>query len=208
MSIRFFPKVVRFFDLFERQNALLKEAATLLHAIFNDFSDVPERCGRINDLETEGDRLSREIAAQLSLTFITPLDREDIHAINMAQEDLLNAIRAISSRIGLYRFDKPEQAAVDLVDNLRMIVGEIEQMLRLLSHRKDEEGPSQRVHTLKNDADMQLLVVLGELYEAVPSEKGLLRLIQWTQIYDRIEQALERAEALANVVEGVHIKNA
>lgn len=209
MSISFFPKVVKFFELFEKQNALLKEAAGVLDSIFSDFSNVPAKCERINHLEAQGDLVSREISTQLSLTFITPLDREDIHAINVAQEELLNAIRSISSRIGLYRFEKPEPAAVDLVDNLRMIVGEIETMLLKLSNKKEVEEHSKRVHTLQNESEMHLLVVLGELYESVPSgPEGLIHVIKWTQIYDRIEQALDRADLLANIIEGVSIKNA
>jgi len=76
------------------------------------------KCEKIKQLEIQGNLISREISTELSQTFITPLDREDIHAFNMAQEDLLNAIRAISSRIGLYRFDSPERTAVALVENI------------------------------------------------------------------------------------------
>ncbi|MDD5169143.1 MAG: DUF47 family protein [Syntrophales bacterium] len=209
MSISFFPKIVKFFALFEKQNAILKDAAIILDSIFKDFREVPAKCERINQLETEGDLISREISTQLSLTFITPLDREDIHAINMAQEDVLNAIKAISSRVGLYHFKNLERAAVDLVDNVLMMVLEIEIMLKKLSSKKEVERHSQTVHTIKNESELQLLVVLGELYESVPTgPEGLLHIIKWTHIYDRIEQALDRANVLANIVEGISIKNA
>lgn len=209
MSISFFPKIVKFFDLFEKQNRLLTEAIAVLDSIFNDFRDVSARCERIHQLEAEGDLLSREISTQLSLTFITPIDREDIHAINMAQEDLLNAIKAISSRVGLYRFKSLERAAVDLVDNLRLMIGEIEIMLKKLSSKKEVEEHSKKVHAIRNESELHLLVVLGELYESVPNgHEGLLRVVMWTQIYDRIEQALDRADALANTIEGISIKNA
>jgi uncharacterized protein Yka (UPF0111/DUF47 family) len=209
MSISLFPKVVKFFELFEQQNALLTEAAELLDSIFSDFKDVPAKCERINHLEAQGDLLSRDISTQLSLTFITPLDREDIHAINMAQEDLLNGIRAIASRIGLYRFEKPDRAAVDLVNNLRLIVAEIAKMLGQLGSKKEVEEHSRKAHDLQGESEMHLLVVLGELYESVPSgPEGMLHIIKWTQIYDRIEQALDRADVLANIIEGISIKNA
>ncbi|MCE5281937.1 MAG: DUF47 family protein [Deltaproteobacteria bacterium] len=209
MGISFFPKVVKFFDLFNRQQAILKEAAVILDSIFKDFNDIPSKCEKINQLEIQGDLISREIATELSQTFITPLDREDIHAINMAQEDLLNAIRAISSRIGLYRFDSPEQAAVDLVENIRLIVEETEKMLAKLGGRKELQEHSRTAHDLQNESKLQLLVVLGALYESLPEgPEGLLHLVKWTQIYDRIEQALERADSLANIIEGISIKNA
>jgi uncharacterized protein len=209
MSISFFPKIIKFFDLFNKQNVILKDATVVLDSIFKDFDDVPAKCERINLLEAEGDLISREISTQLSLTFITPLDREDIHAINMAQEEVLNSIKAISSRIGLYRFKKLEQAAVHLVDNVRLIVEETEVMLKKLSSKKEVEEHSKTVHALQNESELLLLVALGELYETVPAgSDGLMHIIKWTQIYDRIETALDRSEILANIIEGISIKNA
>ena len=209
MSFSFFPRIVKFFDLFERQSGLLREAVVELDSIFKDFSDVPGKCQRIYLLETEGDSLSREISSQLSLTFITPLDREDIHAINSAQEEVLNIIRAIASRIGLYQFESLEPAAVGLVENLRIVVEETGKMFRKLRSKKEVEEHSKTVNKIKNESELQLLLALGVLYESDPAETGrLLHVIKWTQIYDRIEQALDKAEVLANIIEGVSIKNA
>jgi uncharacterized protein len=209
MSISFFPRIVKFFDLFEKQSGMVKDAAVILDSIFHDFNDVPAKCERINELEARGDSLSREISTQLALTFITPLDREDIHAINVAQKDTLNMIKAISSRIGLYRFKALERVAVDLVENLRMMAEETEKMIKMLGSKKAVEEHSRTVDKIKNESEMQLLVALGELYESdLASREQLLYIVMWTQIYDRIEQALDKAEALANVIEGVSIKNA
>lgn len=209
MGISFFPRIVKFFDLFEKQNDIVKDAAGVLNSIFQDFSDVPAKCEQINKLETRGDVISREISTQLALTFITPLDREDIHAINMAQEDVLNMIKAISSRVGLYKFKTLERAAIDLAENLKTIVGETEKMLKKLNSKRVVEEHSMTVNKIKNDSEIHLLVALGELYESDPaSHERFLYIIMWTQIYDRIEQALDKAETLANIIEGVSIKNA
>jgi uncharacterized protein len=209
MSISFFPKVIKFFDLFEKQSRIAGDAVVLLDSIFKDFQNVPEKCERINKLEMEGDKLSRKIASQLSLSFITPLDREDIHAINMGQEDVVNAIKAVSSRIGLYRFKKLEAGSVELVENLRMIVEETERMLLKLSSKKEVTEHSRNIIRIKNESELQLLIALGELYDSDPTEKErLLQVVMWSQIYDRIEHALDKAEVLANIIEGVSIKNA
>lgn len=209
MSISFFPRIVKFFELFEKQSGIVRDAAVLLDSIFQDFSDVPAKCERINQLEAQGDGLSREISTQLALTFITPLDREDIHAINMAQEDVLNMLKSIASRTGLYKFKTLERTAVDLVENLRMIVEETEKMLKKLGSKKAVEEHALTVNKIKNESELQLLVALGELYESdLLSHERLLYVIMWAQIYDRIEQALDKAEVLANIIEGVSIKNA
>jgi len=209
VSISFFPRVVKFFELFEKQSRLLKDAADSLNSIFQNFSDVPAKCERINKLEFEGNGLSREISTQLALTFITPIDREDIHEINMAQEDVLNTIKAISQRVGLYRFKTLEQSSIGLVENLRLIVEETDKMIGMLSSKKSVEKHSVNISKIINESKLHLLVSLGELYESGPlSQEQLLYIMMWTQIYDRIEQALDKAEVLTNIIEGVSIKNA
>ena len=209
MSISFFPRTVKFFELFEKQNGIVKGAVVILDSIFQDFNDVSAKCEQINKLEKEGDGISREISSQLALTFITPLDREDIHAINMAQEDVLNMIKAVSSRVGLYQFKELERLSVELIENLRIIIEETEKMLKMLHSKKNVEEHSERIIKLKNESELHLLVALGELYESANGDKDrLLHTIMWTQIYERIEQALDKAEVLSNVIEGISIKNA
>ncbi|MCX6983200.1 MAG: DUF47 family protein, partial [Lentisphaerae bacterium] len=144
-----------------------------------------------------------------ALTFITPLDREDIHAINMAQEDVLNMIKAVSSRVGLYQFKDLERLSLELIENLRTSIEETEKMLKMLHSKKNVSEHSERIIKLKNESELHLLVALGELYESANGDKErLLHTIMWTQIYERIEQALDKAEILSNVIEGISIKNA
>lgn len=208
MSISFFPRTVKFFDLFEQQNGLLKEASVTLESIFRDFTDVPAKCQVIHQLAERGDALSRDISTQLSLSFITPLDREDIHAINGAQEDALNMIKATASRLGLYHFDQVDRASVELVENIRIMVEETEQMLNGLRTDSRVEQHASTVTRIKNESELHLLLALGELYESgLGGNDELLAIIKWTQIYDRIEQVLEKLEILAKILEGVSIKN-
>jgi uncharacterized protein len=209
MSPRFFPKVSKFFDLFEKQSNIVKDAAIVLDTIFKDFTGVAEKCEKIIKLEIEGDELSREISSQLSLSFITPLDREDIHSINMGQEDVLNAIKSIASRIGLYRFGAVKPSAVELVGNVRKIVEETEIMLHKLGSKKATEQHSKNIIAITNQSEMQLLMALAEIYDSNPLDsKEVLQVLMWNQIYNRIERALNKAGTLANIIEGVSIKNA
>jgi uncharacterized protein len=105
MALNFFPRIIKFFTLFRQQNDTLVDTVQILYELFTDYRDIPEKCGKIIMNEYAGNDISKEIAQQLYLTFITPIDREDIHAINMAQENVLNAIRAISTRTGFYHFN-------------------------------------------------------------------------------------------------------
>jgi uncharacterized protein Yka (UPF0111/DUF47 family) len=209
MPFNLFPKPPKFFELFEEQNRHLIEAAALLSAVFQDFTDAATKCRRIAEIESEGDRLSITISRQLALTFITPIDREDIYGINMAQEAVLNAIRAISTRVGLYGFTSLPAAARDLAANLKGLVGESRTMLERLRRRQEVDESTTRVGVLKTESDLLLLVALGELYESkAPKPEELLNVVKLSQIYDRLEAALSSAAFLANVIEGVVLKNA
>src|SRR5512143_3493152 len=102
MSFSLFPKSPKFFELFREQNRIIVHAATVLHKIAEEFNELEERCQVINRLEAEGDVINRTILRNLSTTFITPIDREDIHEINSSQEAILNHIQAVSNRLGVY----------------------------------------------------------------------------------------------------------
>jgi len=207
--MNFFPKIVRFFELFKQQNDILVDTSHILNDLFDDYTNISVKCSKIIKNEYAGNDISKEIAKQLSLTFITPIDREDIHAINMAQENALNSMRAISARIGLYNFDHVTPGAKELVNKLKLMFGFISIMLLQLSKRKEVEEQAEKVKELKIEADMLLLLSLGENYEC-PNEntRDLLEIIKWSHIFDRIEDALAHAEILANTIEGISLKNA
>src|SRR5512133_1566842 len=149
MAISFFPRVVKFFDLFQQQNNLLVDSANVLRDIFDTYSGVAGKCAAIVHNELAGDEVSREIARALSLTFITPIDREDIYAINMAQEAALNSMRAISTRIGLYRFDHVKSGARELIDQLQKMHQEIAIMVAALKSKGAVEENALRIKDMK-----------------------------------------------------------
>jgi uncharacterized protein len=207
--LSFFPKAVKFYDLFRKQNQILNQAAAELDRLFHDQGDMAARCTAINSLEIEGDGLAREIARLLAWTFITPLDREDIHAISVAQEDVLNIIRAISTRVGLYQFKELRNASTTLVRNLKLMLSETVPMFADLQAARAGEVAPMKIKEIKNESETLLVVALGEIYELpLAGPETLLDIIKWSQIYDRIEQALEKAGVLANVIEGISVKNA
>jgi len=209
MGFSFFPKEIQFFDLFTEQYAKLFEAVTVLNSIFQEFVDVEDKCKSINLIEETGNAVARSIAKQLSMTFITPIDREDIHDINIAQEDLLNLIKAISTRIGLYDFTVVKFPSKRLVKNLSLMVEEVGRMQVRLRERKNVEENAKKIKALKYECEMVLLVALGEVYDLKLEGFGtVMEIVKWTHIYDRIEQAVNQAERLADIIEGVVLKNA
>lgn len=209
MAFNLFPKVVKFFQLFQAQNRLVTEGARLLETVFLDNASAGEPCKRINRLEQEGNEQEREIFQQLTQTFITPLDREDIHELNVTQEGLLNLIHGVSVRMGLYRFAEIRAGAKELAVELRRLVDETAVMIEKLGKVQELEDHAITARKIKSEAATLILVSLGELYEhPAQSPADVLEIIQWTQVYDRLEQALSQAEALANLLERISVKNA
>lgn len=209
MAFTLFPKVVKFFELFRQQNRLIVEAAGCLTAAVNDPSATTERCQRVLQIEAEGNDIEREIFHQLADTFITPLDREDIQELNTAQEGLLNRIRAVSSRVGLYRFPEVRSGVKMLAEDLQQISTEIQAMVERLGALKEMEDHARRARKLRIEAATLLLVSLGELYEKpATTPADVLEVVQWSEVYNRLEQALDQAEVLANILERIGVKNA
>ena len=209
MGFSFFPRTVKFFKLFEEQNRKLQKAAGHLCALFEDGADSEEVCKLVNIIESEGNTVSRTIARELSLTFITPIDREDIHEINLSQEDILNAIKAVSTRMGVHEPSRMRYPAKKLAQNIRGMVEESGKMLANLARNKTGETSMERIRWLKYESETLLLVGIGELYDCEVRDNGvILEIIKWSHIYDRMETAVDRVDAFGDILEGVMLKNA
>ncbi len=209
MSFSLFPKSPKFFDLFREQNRITVEAVNLLDSMAREFEQMDVRCQTINRLESQGDVVNREISQQLSTTFITPIDREDIHQINSSQETILNHIQAISNRICVYGLARMRFPAQRMVENLKEMVLAIGTMVAGLDHKAEVTETVKRVKVMKKECEMLLLSGLGELYDNPnPTPAEVMDIIKWTHVYDRIDKAFNRTWMLAKAIEGIVLKNA
>ena len=209
MVFSLFPKSIQFFTMLNRQNTLLVEAARLLSAILESIGDSQESFNRVNALEAEADAVSREIAHQLSQTFITPIDREDIYELNLIQEDAINLIKALSTRIRLYSFSLIRFPARKMVQNLMQMTEISGTMLECLREKKSVASHVRAVKGLKDECEMLLGTGLFELLDVELEDfKAVVDIMKWRQIYDRIEMAFERVDDLSDTIEEVVLKNA
>ena len=209
MSFSLFPKSPKFFELFREQNRIIVNAASVLHKMAEEFTGCEEQCQVINILEAEGDVINRTIRRELSTTFITPIDREDIHEINSSQETILNHIQAISNRICVYGLARMRFPAQRMVENLKDMVLGIGTMVAGLDHKAEVTETVKRMKVLKKECEMLLLSGLGELYDNPnPTPAEVMDIIKWTHVYDRIDKAFNRAWMLAKAIEGIVLKNA
>ncbi len=209
MSFSFFPKSPKFFELFREQNRIIVNAATVLDKMVREFGNCETQCQAINILEAEGDVINRTIRRELSTTFITPIDREDIHEINSSQETILNHIQAVSNRIGVYEVSEIRFPARKTIANVKDMVIGIGVMLGRLGSGKEVSDTVAQLKHLKKECEMLLLSGLGELYDDFPSGPAdLMDIVKWTQIYDRIDKLFNRTWQLTKSIEGIVLKNA
>ncbi len=209
MAFSLFPKSPKFFDLFREQNRIVVNAATVLDKLAQELMDCELQCQTINLLEAEGDVLNRTIRTELSTTFITPIDREDIHEINSSQETILNHIQAVSNRIGIYDVREVRFPAKKMISNVKEMNIGIGAMLGMLGRGKEVSNTVLQLKHLKKECEMLLVGGLGELFDRPASEPGdILEIIKWTQIYDRIDKLFNRTWQLTKSIEGIVLKNA
>ena len=209
MAFSLFPREVKFFELFQKQHALILDAAGQLDAVFGSRAAAVNACRTINRLEEEANILLLDIFLQMSRAFITPLDREDIHGLVLAQEDVMNAIRLVAARAGGYTFSTVPASAGELARDLKAQMANLGATLPLLDRRQQVETHLQAVRKAGAESAALLLVARGELYEKpLNSPADVLEIVKWTAVIDRLEQALEKVEALAKVIERISVKYA
>ncbi len=202
------PKNDVFFGLFEKAAANVHTAARALLELLERFDDVAERAKNIKDLEHAGDEITHQTIERLNKSFITPLDREDIHELVCRLDDVIDMIDTAVNRMILYRIKAPSKDSILLAQCLvhqTAVLGELMPMLRDMKHSDAILQKIRSIHTQENEADNIEQHALASLFET-----GLdpIEVIKWKDIYQELEMATDRAEDVANVIEGIILKNA
>ncbi len=209
MAFTLFPKSIRFFDMLIRQNKILQDVSADLNLLFEDSTKIDEAFKRISVKEEEADHLCREIAHQLSQTFITPIDREDIYRINLTQEDCINFLKNIAARARVSGFHRILFPAKKMLANVNLMIIQTGQMIEALKAQKEVGPIVHQIKDLKGECHMLLGTGLSEIQDGEVKElKAVIDIIKWVQVYDRIEQVIERVDDLSDAIEEVVLKNA
>ncbi len=202
------PRADDFFQDFEKLAATTVEGTRLLKALLDDFTDVERKVEAIKQVEHRGDDITHRSYERLHRSFITPFDRPQIHRLLSRIDDVLDLADAASERLGLY--DVPV-ILPDARELAGVLVAAAETMqiavrgLRDIKHPKTVLDACKQVNVCENRADTLLRRAIAALFKS-----GLdpLTIIKWKEILDLIEDAIDRAEDVANVIEGVVLENA
>jgi uncharacterized protein len=204
---RFFPKPIDFLDLFEKAADNVLEGARLFHELVADFRDVELKTRKIKSVETQGDRITHDAIDRLNKTFITPIDREDIHALVSRLDDVLDLIDAAAQRLVLYRIQSPTPELVAISEQLIRPVETIKRALLHLDKSKNGQkvlADCEEIDRLEAEADELHRLAISTLFD---KEKDPIQILKWKEIYEDLEEATDRCQDVANIIEGVVIKN-
>lgn len=159
-------------------------------------------------LESESDDIHARITRELSQTFITPIDREDILHINQAQEDCIDFIQNLTTRMHIANFERIRFPSLKLMETMRQMIELTQFMLEGLTKKQDVHK-TRAFRTLRADCEMLLSVGLAELYDRAEfQEESVLEVIKWVQTYERLELAVEEVVKLFEAIEEAVLKNA
>jgi hypothetical protein len=205
---RLIPREESFFDLFEQGAHNAHAGALALQDLLADYRDIEAKAAKIKEIEHNGDRITHETMTRLNKTFITPFDREDIHELITRLDDVMDLIDASVTRMILYKITEPTEDAREMA---RVLVEATAILVNLLTRLRTDmktEAVLQmciEINTKENDGDRILQHALGSLFE---NHLDPATIIKWKDIYEGLEAATDRCEDVANIVEGIAVKNA
>jgi uncharacterized protein len=205
LSQVFVPKDREFFDLFEEAAGNIVRGADLLDQMLGTFPERKELARDILVCEQEGDRITHDIIQRLNQTFVTPIEREDILDLASGLDDIIDFTEEVADYMGLYKIEAPMEQAQRLAHILLQSCRQIEEAMPRLRTFKDISHYTVEINRLENDGDRVTREAMASLFD-----NGIdpMVVIRWKDLYERLENAIDATERIANILEGIVIKNA
>jgi predicted phosphate transport protein (TIGR00153 family) len=203
------PKEYSFFDFFEQHASQCVAGARLLLHMLRDVQKAATLAKEIKDVEHAGDRITHRTLETLHKTFITPIDRDEIHRLISGLDDILDFTEAVSERIALYDIPEvtPEAQALGAV--LLQATEQVQEAIRGLRHLQYPMEILQicvEIHRLENEGDALLRKAMARLFKEHSSDP--IYVIKWKELYEFLEVATDACETVANIIEGVVLEHA
>src|SRR3990172_5057989 len=193
----------KFFDLFDQQVNSLQSAAATLKQLVSEWNVNHPGIARLKELEHECDITTHEIMDKLNRTFVTPLDREDIHHLATELDDVMDFIQAISSILVLFHIERTTE---DLIEMTTILEEAVSNVSKAVASIRDMNRPRRildyciEINRLENRADRTFEQAIAKLFD---NTKDPVEIIKWKEIYDTTETATDKCEDVANTIEGI-----
>ncbi len=204
---RFLPKETSFFDFFEQHAALTVEGTKEFLSLVTTGANIETKAKRVSDIEHETDVITHRCVEALHKTFITPIDRDNIHRLITRMDDVMDFVEAAAERIALYELTVMTQDVRDLADVLVRAAQQVELATKGLRNLKDPQSILKQcidINRLENESDQILRRAVARLFK---EEKDPIMVIKWKEVYENLENAADRCEYVANIIEGVILEH-
>ena len=206
MPFSLVPTERQFFVLFRENATNLMEGLKVLNTLLNSTADqFVQHHTLLRDLEHRGDEITHRVHQELNQTFLTPFDREDIYALAGAVDDVIDLAEETAATIVLDRVDAISPEAKELGAILLELGQQLVEAFDHLESRKDPEAHWVRIHELENEGDRVSRQAIGNLFQ---HSQDPIHIIKWKDVYNLLEQTIDRTEDVANILETVTLKNA
>ncbi len=207
VKFQFLPAETKFYEWFEKATGNVLDAATALQDLLDHYENVEAKVAYITELEHRGDVIVHEVMHLLMHTLIVPLDSEDIERLISALDDAVDKIEATAVRMVIFRIEEPTARARQLAQLIRSGAQELHQAMPLLREKKNFRLVNEHIkeiNTIENNGDR---VLREALVDIVDHKDDMFNLIRWKEIYEMLEEATDRMEDIADVLQRVVIKN-
>jgi predicted phosphate transport protein (TIGR00153 family) len=208
MFARLMPHEGRFFDYFSEHAELILQGATELKAMMDDLGEIEGRARNIKTLENKADTVTHQTVQLLHQTFVTPIDRDDIHLLITRMDDILDLMEDVSQSVFLYDIRKIPEEARRLAEICVACAEKVKAAVQLLDNMKNSEIIMKlcgEIDRLETDADQVLRAAMARLFRNEPDTRELIKL---KEIYEDLETVTDRCEDVANIIEGIVLENA
>jgi predicted phosphate transport protein (TIGR00153 family) len=205
---RLLPKETSFYDFFDEHGRLTVVGAKEFHMMVTSAGNIDAKSRRIKEIEHETDVITHRCVEALHKTFITPIERDDIYRLITRMDDIMDFIEAAAERIALYEIREMTPEVVDMADTVVRQTVAVEEAVRGLRNFKNPKHILEKcvdINRLENEADAILRRALARMFK---EEKDAILIIKWKEVYEHLENATDRAEDVANIIEGAVLDNA
>ena len=198
------PRHAIYFELFTDAARNMERAAALLLELLSGYPDNKELAAEILDLEHEGDRITHDVIDRLNHRDVTPIDREDILALASALDDIVDYTEEVADYLGLYKIEAPMDQAIRLAHVLLAAARQVSEAIPRLRGFRDISHYTVEINRLENEGDRITREAVASLFDTGIDPMVVIR---WKDLFERLESAIDAAEHVANILEGIVIKN-
>ncbi len=203
-SFRLIPREERFFDLFVEEAANVLDGARQLETMLRTFDNPDKSAKRIRETESKGDEISRNIGRRLESSFVTPFDREEIHALIGGLDDILDLIEQVADTFVLYNISAPTKTSVKQASLIVQCCETLHLALSNLRGFKDLDQYLHVVYKLETDGDRLARNAIAGLFD---DSTKTIEVLKWKDIYSLLEETIDKCEDVAQIIERIVVKH-